>query len=372
MANGKGRKRRFGSVRKLPSGRFQARYRGPDGQLRAAPQTFGTQTDADRWLVRKEAEIIEGRWQSPDDKIPFGAYADAWFKERDYAATTRERNGSALRLHILPTFRAVNVGDISTPQIRRWRAALLDSGVGEATVVKAYQILRAIMNTAVDDGLVQRNPCRIKGAGATKTAERPFLTVAEVFRLADVVPKRYRVLILLAAFTSLRFGELAALQRHDIDLERRVVSVRRAAAETRADGLLIKTPKSAAGIRTVAFPASLVEELQAHLSEYSEAGRNGLVFVGPRGGMLRRNNFRRIWLRALPQAGLGDVHFHDLRHTGNTLAATGGATTRELMHRMGHSSVRAALIYQHLVNGRDQEIADHVDRQIRRTRDRDR
>ncbi|WP_336318194.1 tyrosine-type recombinase/integrase [Streptomyces lavendofoliae] len=370
MANGKGRKRRFGSVRKLPSGRFQARYRGPDGQLRAAPQTFATQTDADRWLVRKEAEIIEGLWQNPDDKIPFGAYADAWFKERAYAATTRERNGSALRLHILPTFRDVNVGDISTPQIRRWRAGLLDSGVGEATVVKAYQILRAIMNTAVDDGLIQRNPCRIKGAGATKTAERPFLTVAEVFRLADVVPERYRALILLAAFTSLRFGELAALQRHDVDLERRVVSVRRAAAETRTDGLLIKTPKSAAGIRTVAFPASLVEELQAHLFEYSGAGRNGLVFIGPRGGMLRRNNFRRIWLRALPQAGLGDVHFHDLRHTGNTLAATGGATTRELMHRMGHSSVRAALIYQHLVNGRDQEIADHVDRQIRKVRDR--
>lgn len=65
-------------------------------------------------------------------------------------------------------------------------------------------------------------------------------------------------------------------------------------------------------------------------------------------------------------SGLGDVHFHDLRHTGNTLAATGGATTRELMQRMGHSSVRAALIHQHLVNGRDQAIAAHVDEQIRK------
>ncbi|MFI9355633.1 tyrosine-type recombinase/integrase [Streptomyces lydicus] len=86
------------------------------------------------------------------------------------------------------------------------------------------------------------------------------------------------------------------------------------------------------------------------------------------GGRLRRNNFRRVWLPALRAAGLSDVHFHGLRHTGNTLAATGGATTRELMHRMGHSSVRAALIYQHLVNGRDQAIADHVDKQIRRSK----
>ncbi|MEV0490743.1 tyrosine-type recombinase/integrase [Streptomyces atratus] len=85
-------------------------------------------------------------------------------------------------------------------------------------------------------------------------------------------------------------------------------------------------------------------------------------------GQLRRNNFRRIWLRSVEEAGLGDVHFHDLRHTGNTLAATGGATTRELMQRMGHSSVRAALIYQHLVNGRDHAIAAQVDEQIKKGR----
>lgn len=371
MPNQRGRRRRFGSVRKLPSGRFQARYPGPDGLLRSAPETFATQTDADRWLVSKEAEIIDGRWQNPDEKIGFGVYADAWFKERDYAATTRERNGSALRLHILPTFRDAVLSEVTTPQIRRWRADLLSSGVGEATVVKAYQILRAIMNTAVDDGVIQRNPCRIKGAGTAKTAERPFLEVGEVFQLAEAVPPRFRVFILLAAFTGLRFGELAALQRRDVDLERRTVSVRRALAETRNDGLLIKAPKSAAGVRTVAFPVSLTAELASHLATHSEAGRTGLVFTGARGGQLRRNNFRRIWLRAVDRAGLGDVHFHDLRHTGNTLAATGGATTRELMQRMGHSSVRAALIYQHLVNGRDHVIAAHVDEQIRRVRPAD-
>ena len=368
MANSKGKRRRFGAVRKLPSGRFQARYQGPDGLTRSAPETFASQTDADRWLVRKEAEIIDGKWKNPDDKVLFGVYANAWFKERDYAATTRERSGSALRLHVLPTFADVVLSEITTPQIRRWRASLLESGVGEPTVAKAYQILRAIMNTAVDDELIQRNPCRIKGAGAAKTAERPFLDVTEVFQLADAVPARFRVFILLAAFTGLRFGELAALQRHDVDLDHRTVAVRRSLAETRTDGILVKTPKSAAGVRTVAFPASLAESLATHLAVYAESGRTGLVFTGARGGQLRRNNFRRLWLRALKDTGLGDVHFHDLRHTGNTLAATGGATTRELMQRMGHSSVRAALIYQHLVNGRDHAIAAHVDEQIRKAR----
>ncbi|MGW1087742.1 tyrosine-type recombinase/integrase [Streptomyces sp. NPDC002596] len=184
----------------------------------------------------------------------------------------------------------------------------------------------------------------------------------------EAVPARFRVFILLAAFTGLRFGELAALQRRDVDLERHTVSVRRALAETRTDGSLIKAPKSAAGVRTVSFPASLGAELITHLDQHAEPSRTGLVFTGARGGQLRRNNFRRIWLRAVEEAGLGDVYFHDLRHTGNTLAATGGATTRELMQRMGHSSVRAALIYQHLVNGRDHAIAAHVDEQIKKVR----
>nr|WP_322973345.1 tyrosine-type recombinase/integrase [Actinacidiphila soli] len=316
-----------------------------------------------------EGDIVRGRWTDPDaGKSNFGDYANTWFRERDYAATTRGRNGGVLRLHILPTLGALALAEIDTPPVRRWRAELLEAGIGEPTVVKAYQILRAILNTAVDDGLIQRNPCRIKGAGITKTAERPVLTVEEVFAVAAAIEGRYRVMVLLAAFTGLRFGELAALQRRDIDLQGRYVRVRRAQAEPQKGKAEIKAPKSAAGIRTVSFPASLVPELTEHLRIFGESGRTGVLFVGPRGGRLRRNNFHGVWMAALKAAGIKGVHFHDLRHTGNTLAATGGATTRELMSRMGHSTVRAAMIYQHLVGGRDEEIADHVDRQIKEAR----
>ncbi|MFK4689665.1 integrase [Streptomyces pristinaespiralis] len=92
--------------------------------------------------------------------------------------------------------------------------------------------------------------------------------------------------------------------------------MRRALAKTRTDGILLKTPKSAAGMRTVAFPASLTADLAAHLDAYADPGRTGLVFTGARGGQLRRSNFGRLWLRALKTTGLGHVHFHDLRHTG--------------------------------------------------------
>jgi integrase len=98
----------------------------------------------------------------------------------------------------------------------------------------------------------------------------------------------------------------------------------------------------------VAIPPPIGPELTRHISEFAEEGADGLVFVGPLGGRLRRHNFRKLWLRALADAGLGDrgVHFRDLRHTGNHLAAITGASTRELLARMGHSSVRAAMIYQ--------------------------
>lgn len=211
MPNNSGRKRRFGAVRQLPSGRWQIRYPDPvTKQLRNGDRTYPTKRDAEVKLSEIEADIVRGRWADPDaGRVGFGDFMDRWFRERDYASTTRGRNGGVIRLHIRPHLGELAVGEIDTPRVRRWRAELLEAGVGEATVVKAYQILRAALNTAVDDGLIQRNPCRIKGAGITKSAERPVLTVEEVFAVAGAIEGRYRAMVLLAAFTGMRFGELA-------------------------------------------------------------------------------------------------------------------------------------------------------------------
>ncbi|MGW5416834.1 tyrosine-type recombinase/integrase [Actinomadura geliboluensis] len=121
--------------------------------------------------------------------------------------------------------------------------------------------------------------------------------------------------------------------------------------------LLEDTPKSRAGRRVVSIPPEIIPDLQAHLDEFAEDGPNGRVFVGPRGGPLRRSGFRRIWNKVRADVGLPDLHFHDLRHVGNTLAASTGASLKELMARMGHASTRAALIYQHASQDRDRVIA---------------
>lgn len=152
-------------------------------------------------------------------------------------------------------------------------------------------------------------------------------------------------------------GELIALRRDSLDLDAGTIRITRTTAQLDGGRLQPDTPKSRAGRRTVAVPADLIPELRWHLERYAEPGSQGLVFVGPKGAPLRRNNFLRIWVRACTAADAPGVHLHDLRHIGGTMAATTGATLKELMARLGHSSPRAAMIYQHATSDRDQAIA---------------
>jgi integrase len=352
-------KRRFGRVRRLSSGRWQARYKGPDDIDRPAPNTFASKTDAERWLALTEAEIIRGDWLDPDaGRVPFIQYALAWVNERpNLRPKTLQLYGGLLRLHLAPTLGKLTIQDITEPRVRHWRKSLLDANVGEVTVAKAYRLLKAILNTAVDDGLIRRNPCRIKGAGQEKSPERPVLTVRQVFDLADAIGPRHRALILLAVFGSLRWGELAALRRRHIDLASGTLRIELSVVELVNGSLVTGPPKSDAGKRIVTLPPFLLPDLKTHLEQFTAPGDDSLVFVGPKNGPLRRPNFSRTWRSATESAGLAEIHFHDLRHTGNHIAAATGASLRELMGRMGHSTTRAALIYQHRTTERDRLIA---------------
>jgi integrase len=366
------KKRSFGRVRRLASGRYQARYLGPDGILRPAPYTFRTKREADVWLADQQVRMRRGDWIDPDaGKIPFGEYAAAWVAERGVSRRTRELYESLLRLHLAPGLQRVPLADVGPAVVRSWRAGLLDAGTGPSTVAKAYALLRAVLATAVDDGLIMRNPCRIKGAGAVQTPERPTATVPEVYAIADAIAPRFCVLVLLAAFCGLRWGELIGLRRRDVDVASGLIRVRRSVSETQSGERLIKVPKSAAGTRTVAIPPVILAEVRAHQESYAQAGADGAFFLGAKGALPRRNHFNGLWHKACSTAGVTGLRFHDLRHTGNTFAATAGASTRELMTRMGHSTTRAALIYQHACTERERIIAESVSELIKKMRNDD-
>ena len=364
-----GGRRRFGRVRKLPSGRWQARYPAPDGTDRPAPHTFPTKVDADAWLVNIEADILRGDWFDLDaGRQPFGPYGEKWVKERPLKPRTREGYERLFRLHLEPHLGGVDLVDLTTPVVRTWRADRLADGAGGPTVAAAYRLLRAIMTTVVEeDELIRRNPCRVKGAVSYDHPERPTATVAEVYEIAEAIGKRWRALVLLAAFTSLRWGELIGLRRRHLDLDAGFVTVKMAVTETDRE-LSAGTVKSAAGVREVGIPSAIIPDLRTHLDRWAEPGSNGRVFVGRRGATPRRRNFNRLWKEAIKKAGIDPgvgLHLHDLRHTGNQLTE---ANLKDRMTRMGHSTVRAALIYQHTDRAREQQIAARLSAAIEASR----
>jgi integrase len=171
--------------------------------------------------------------------------------------------------------------------------------------------------------------------------------------------------VLLSTFGGLRLGELQALTKRRLDLDARVVSIVEQTQLLKDGTLVTSPPKTAAGVRSVNLPEAIIEELRGHLHRFSARGPDGLVFCGAYGQPFRRASLYTAWYRALKAVGIEGLRIHDLRHTGNTLAAMTGASTKELMARMGHASPRAALIYQHATSGRDKAIADALDRMIR-------
>ncbi|GGN07965.1 putative prophage phiRv2 integrase [Terrabacter tumescens] len=366
-------KRVRGSFRRLPSGRWQVRYTGPDGLRRAMNETYRTKADAEAAWSVLAGQIVTGRWTNPERaRVTFSVYAYRWVGERaGLSPRTRELYTALLRLHVTPALGKIQMRHLGPEEIRQWRQARLDDGVGPSTVAKAYRLVSAICSTAVDDDLMHRNPCRIKGAGAESAPERPVLTLREVLALAEAITPRYRLLVLLAVFASLRWGELLGLTKADLDLDSMTVHVRRSVSEV-GGRLVVKPPKSAAGRRDIAIPHVLKGEIERHLDAYAEPGPAGRVFTGAKGATPRRAHFVSIWRAAKTKAGVPEsVHLHDLRHTGNHLAASSGASTRELMSRMGHASMRAAIIYQHATAKRDRAIAEAMDRLFELPEDED-
>lgn len=363
------RRRRFGWVRKLPSGRFQASYLGPDGRRRNAPQTFETKTDAEQFLVHVESLMMRDEWTDPlRARIKFGDYADVWISERPGLRTrTVELYRWLLKKHITPYLGEIELGKLSTATIRQWRGERLSAGVSETVAAKCYRLIRAVLNTAVEeDNILARNPCRVRGADKEEPAERPVLTVAQVFDLAGRMPPRFRTMVLLAAFASLRWGEVTALRRCDLGDDASWARVTRAFVESSEKGLIVGPPKSRAGARTLALPHAVRPDIRDHLDTYTKEAQDALVFTGENGGALRRPNFnqRVKWTAMVAKMGLTGLHFHDLRHAGNTWAAQAGTSTRDLMTRMGHDDMRAALIYQHASTEADQAIASRLSARI--------
>jgi integrase len=356
-------KRAFASIEQLPSKRWRVRYTGPDGAIHKAPHTFVARIDAEAWAISVRRRIDKDQWDATDDNprehITFGAYAQRWLENRQVAgrpikARTREHYQQILDDH-LSHFDSRQLSAIKPKDIRDWYAETLTDRPTMRS--HAYSLLRTIMSSAVNDELVDANPCRIVGAGRAKRVHRirP-ASVEELGVLTNAMPERLQLMITLASWCAVRFGETVELRRGDIDLNAEVIRIRRAAVRTKG-AYTVTTPKSDAGMRDVDIPPHIIPAIEAHLAKHVDKGRDSLIFPAEHGRHLQPSTLNRHWYRARAAAGRPDLRFHDLRHSGAVLAAATGATLAELMARLGHSTPQAAMRYQHVAAGRGREIA---------------
>jgi integrase len=380
-------------VERLPSGRFRARVVGPDGVYVSAPATFTNRTDASLWIDVQHTDLVRGTWQAPvkpSASPSVAVYVAEWIEQHPTArASTKELYRGLLRTCITPTLGRSAVTGLSPAAVRRWRHALgerlaadaerrsadlrakgrQESAAtvrdGGARQAQAYRLLRAAMTTAVGDGLLAMNPCTIRGAatprravGRSRSVAERLLSPSQVADAAAAMPARYRVLVLMAAWSGLRQGELLALTRVDLDLDTvpARVMVRKAVRRSDTGQVRVDVPKTASSLRAVTLPDPLAAALRGHLEEFVGLEPGAVVFATGTGTTPARSNLGASWRRACLAAGVPQVRLHDLRHVAQVFAAEAGATLPELMARLGHVTPAAALVYLHARTDRDADL----------------
>lgn len=375
-------KRGFGSIRRLPSGNYQARYDGPDLRTHCAPTTFTTKAAAESWLAAERRTIDNGEWLPPakrmeqlrkkaeaDRRNTLRVYAAEFLAERNLRPVTRREYQRIIDLLVLPILGSMPLTEITLADVKQWYRDVPTSSPSQRAA--AYRILRAILNAAEADELIDRSPARLRGNAGTSPPQRHYApaTLEQLETIGNEVPEHLRLLIVIAWSCGLRQGELLELRRQDIDTKRGVIKVSRkveSKPDPTAEGAcadcarVIGPPKSGAGIRAVNLPSPFWPLLRTHILQFAAPGSDGLLFPGKQSDHMSVPYLNIEYGRARKAAGRDDLPFHGLRKTALTLAGREHATAAELKHRGGHSTLAAMAIYQLADDERDRQLAERI------------
>jgi integrase len=314
-------------------------------------KTFPTKEAALRHVRAEEARAANGDlFDHRAGKAMYETIYDEWINSKVFPKErTRSGYESLGRTHVLPYFGNVAVARITKRDVQSWVKELTDSGVGAGTIRNAYRnVLKPSLDYAVDHGYLRANPALNVKIAASQRTEMAFLSAAQVRQLADEITPHYRLMILFAAFTGLRAGEVAALRVGRLDLMRRTVHVAESASVVTGKGIVYGPTKTYA-VRTVPVPSFLVDDLAHYIADRA-ADPNALVFTSPTGAPLHHGNFYRRHFRpavaraAIESAKDGEpfpagLRFHDLRHTCAALMIDTNANPYAISKRLGHSSI---------------------------------
>lgn len=359
-------RRRFGRIRQLPSGRWQARFPTPDGRLISAPTTFRTKTEADKFIATVETDQRRGRWV--DHALGRGVLSE-WADR--YLATTNHLKpktqlgyDSLTRTCILPSLGQTPVGDLRPIEVREWVSAMTARGLSASRVRQAYLLLSQMMAAAEESGLIGINPCRGIRLPRLPEPEPRILTPNQVAAIAVQAKPPYGLLVNLLAYGGLRIGEAFGLRRSSVDeLGRRLV-VRESVADVNGRRV-VGTTKSHQQ-RQLTLPPSVFDALTAHLRAAVPADPGAYVFADTRGGPLDYTNFmRHAWQPAVEAAGLRGVTPHDLRASCASWVVDGGGSVMDAGARLGHAKGTVTTRhYARAISGRDAEVADRLEARL--------
>jgi integrase len=363
-------RRRFGAVRKLPSGLWQARYPDPaTGRLIAAPTRFRTKKDAELWLSEEEAKILRGAWIDPNaGKITVRDWGDRWFTSArsTLKAKTVGSYESLLRTTIYPTFGDMDVAAIKPIQVAEWvaelrrrKSARTGKPLSASRVRQAYRVLSLLMAAAVENELIARSPCRGVRMPKLPETDPQILTNEEMDRIIAYAKAPHDVLISLLAYGGLRIGEAFALRRLRFEQETWTLTIAEAVEEV-SGRQYWDTPKGHRR-RSIRLPLFVTDQLARHLRTRPKEP-DTLIFVGRTGNALRYNSWRRsVFDPAAEAAGFEGVTPHDLRAShGTWIAERFGVMAAA--KRLGHAN--ASVTTRHYARasaGSDEGVADGLD-----------
>ena len=355
------RRKRFGTVRPLPSGKFQAFYTHKYVKV-TAPRTFVYRKDANQWLLNEEVAISNGSWIEPSKRGKVAQNNMTLEKYLERYIVHQRRDGQPIRLSTGHLYRKllknqlsplanVLLSDIDEETVSDWHHALSSNGKLTSTA-NAYKLLRAVMNMALKEKIILSNPCTIKGAQNASTQRLIYTpSLAEVHQLADRLSGDNRLIVLLATYGVMRFGEVAGLQRRDFRLDAQAapkpmfdVHIQRQ-VQYFGGAFHVTPPKSKEGVRTTPLSPAITDELTVKLSTLKRA--EDYLFTHPNTGHIRNDHFERVLRAELKKMGMDGLGWtiHSFRRAGATAYANSGANSAEIQGVLGDASVTAALRY---------------------------
>lgn len=339
------------------NGKWQARYRDPEG--REMSKRFHRKVDADRWLATTMADIARGTYVDPTaGRITLADYAGTWMDRMapTWRASTAAGVANSLSHHVLPVLGRRPVASLRKSDVEALCASL---ALAPSTVATVHQHLGQLLASAVEDGLIARNPAsraRLPKREASKAQPVPLEVVA---RIHDGLPACMAVAVSLGVGAGLRQGEASGLTVDRLDFLRRTLRVDRQLISRHVPEPVLGPPKTESSHRTIPLAGFLLDALADHLHRFP-AAPGELVLRSPAGLPLDSDRFGHQWRRACREAGAPGLGYHSLRHTFASTLLSRGVSVKAVADWLGHANPTITLAtYAHLMPA-DEDVARAV------------